>query len=593
MDKMKLLALTLFFLIVFLVDAEAKPIITIHSPLNQTYLNGTAKVNITLSETANITLELNGAKVKESNVSELNTYIYGNETFFLKVYAENENGSDTKNVTFTVKDGTHSVTINSCGILGTSTTYYLNQSITDYSGSCMRVRAENVTLDCMGHTIDGTKGSSTYGVDITANNTNFVLKNCTVRQFGYGVGWVDWGMWGGIDANGTVLDSVIEDNRRYGVTVATYDAHRFSIINTNFTGNDQDSIHLYDAYFKYVNIANCYADSLVTIRTQYSNITNNTFATDVSLGGSYFNFMNNTIENFKVEHVLGANNKYMYNKIYRLELRDGNATIYGNDISIYRLLTINYHDRWIIVKSNFTDGRQIYLSIGYPNQWFIYYNESGGVGLETSTNTSTTITRKLINWNQDLVEWNDSANNIQAYYILRNLMPNSEYRIYDNDAFVESKTTDQNGNLEFNITLSSEHAIKVVRSYIYVTFNYSHVNFGTLSQGTNNNTALNQENGIYNVTVNSSSEYEVLANGTDFISGSHSFAINNLRMGINESASNLSLSDSVELTGSETVIKSNIPKSITNNFHGFWLSIPPYQYATVYNSTITITYRVV
>lgn len=128
-------------------------------------------------------------------------------------------------------------------------------------------------------------------------------------------------------------------------------------------------------------------------------------------------------------------------------------------------------------------------------------------------------------------------------------------------------------------------------TYLIVTFNYSSVNFGSLSSNTSNNSAPNQTDGIYNVTVDTNNYYKVEALGTNFTDGgSNNFTISNLKMDLNSTAGNLAIGDAIILAETSQTINDNIPDSITANFHGFWLSIPEGQYATSYNSNITITY---
>jgi len=137
---------------------------------------------------------------------------------------------------------------------------------------------------------------------------------------------------------------------------------------------------------------------------------------------------------------------------------------------------------------------------------------------------------------------------------------------------------------EVNITAT-------VQGYIDVTFNYAEVNFGTLTAGTTNEEAPNQADGSYNCTVDTNTNYGVKAYGTDFSDGAgHTFAISNLKMDTNTTATNLALGDAVALSTSYVTIDTNIPYTETNSFHGFWLSIPSGQYAATYTATLTITY---
>ena len=129
-----------------------------------------------------------------------------------------------------------------------------------------------------------------------------------------------------------------------------------------------------------------------------------------------------------------------------------------------------------------------------------------------------------------------------------------------------------------------------VQKYISVTFNYSSVNFGTLTAGTSDQPAPDQTSGVYNVSIDTNYAYTVSASGTDFSDGgSHTFSISNLKLDTNDTASNLALGSAVTLSSSSQTIDS-YADTVTSNFHGYWLTIPSGQYATTYSSTVTITY---
>jgi hypothetical protein len=129
-----------------------------------------------------------------------------------------------------------------------------------------------------------------------------------------------------------------------------------------------------------------------------------------------------------------------------------------------------------------------------------------------------------------------------------------------------------------------------VQKYISVTFSYNTVDFGTLTSGTSDNPAHNQANGIYNVTVDTNYAYDVQAYGTDFSDGAgHSFSISNLKLDTNSTVDNLDVASAVALSSTAQTIDS-YDYTITQNYHGYWLSIPAGQYASSYSATVTINY---
>jgi hypothetical protein len=155
---------------------------------------------------------------------------------------------------------------------------------------------------------------------------------------------------------------------------------------------------------------------------------------------------------------------------------------------------------------------------------------------------------------------------------------------------INSSLTDNQIMAEYQTYNMSNYGIgaEQVYTYISVTFNYTSINFGTLSSPSANNSALNN----YNVTIDTNANYNVSASGTNFDDGSgHTFPIGNLRMWANNSAS-LSLDNSIALSSTPQLINTFTP-SDTTNYHGFWLSIPSSQFGGIYTSTATITYTTV
>jgi hypothetical protein len=129
-----------------------------------------------------------------------------------------------------------------------------------------------------------------------------------------------------------------------------------------------------------------------------------------------------------------------------------------------------------------------------------------------------------------------------------------------------------------------------VDKYITATFNYASVTYGSLTAGSSNNVAPNQADGVYNVSVDTNFGYTVSASGTQFSDGgSHNFNVNNLKMDSNSTAGNLAVGSATTLSGAPQVVDT-YAYTVTDNFHGFWLSVPAGQYATSYSSTVTVSY---
>ncbi|MEM7814673.1 MAG: hypothetical protein QXK48_03850, partial [Candidatus Aenigmatarchaeota archaeon] len=79
-----------------------------------------------------------------------------------------------------------------CAILSDSyANYYLTQDVIDSSATvCIDITANNITLDCQGHTIDGKDTSNTYGIRISRSSTqatNITIRNCIVTDWSSGI----------------------------------------------------------------------------------------------------------------------------------------------------------------------------------------------------------------------------------------------------------------------------------------------------------------------------------------------------------------------------------------------------------------------
>ena len=102
----------------------------------------------------------------------------GNSTVYFKFYYPANRGEEW-NLSFIA--GTYEwkidPTISGCSVITSSGTYTLNQSITDSSTSyCINISANDVILDCDGHTIDG-DGAADHAIH-SDGFKNITIKNC-------------------------------------------------------------------------------------------------------------------------------------------------------------------------------------------------------------------------------------------------------------------------------------------------------------------------------------------------------------------------------------------------------------------------------
>jgi len=98
-----------------------------------------------------------------------------------------------------------------CAVLDTpGETYYLTQDIINSTvDTCMNITADNVILDCQGHTIDGNGTSETYGIYAEAIS-NITIKNCKLTEWWMGILLID-------SHDNMIYSNVIQDNSFYGI----------------------------------------------------------------------------------------------------------------------------------------------------------------------------------------------------------------------------------------------------------------------------------------------------------------------------------------------------------------------------------------
>jgi parallel beta-helix repeat protein len=83
-------------------------------------------------------------------------------------------------------------------------TYYLTADIINSSAStCMLITADNVVLDCQGHTIDGVDAIGTVGINSWGYGKIATIKNCTVTDWFYAIQ---------LGSNNKIQNLVVESN---------------------------------------------------------------------------------------------------------------------------------------------------------------------------------------------------------------------------------------------------------------------------------------------------------------------------------------------------------------------------------------------
>jgi len=393
-------------------------------------------------------------------------------------------------------------------------TYYLTQDIIDSSATyCMWITANNVVLDCQGHTIDGTDASDSYGIYIDrfpAQNTNITVKNCIVTDW-------DYGIYLRYANNNTIINLTSNSNSRHGIVL--YSSNNNTIINPTSNSNSNYGIYLYSSsYNKIINSTsnsnsyfgiNLYSSSYNQIINSTSNSNsyygiylfsssnNNTIIDSTSISNyngillsssSYNQIINSTISNSNSHGIYldsssyntiinltsnsnsdcgivlsSSNNNTIINSIFNSNSYCGIALLYSssyNNItggSIALSLDCDYLLQTSITNyftdTNFTKARKIRFYDS--SSWFNYRNESNGIWIKNKVSAAARITRMLNSWEQTNITWTEQATStVTAEYNLTGLLPNTVYYV-QNSSGTYQIPTDSEGNLNFQTQLTT------------------------------------------------------------------------------------------------------------------------------------------
>jgi hypothetical protein len=243
-------------------------------------------------------------------------------------------------------------------------------------------------------------------------------------------------------------------------------------LNHNLDGNDgsgTSGVYLTGSNTKNNTIKNCnitdFAEGIYLNNLGTANCTMDNFTASSNVFGIRICFSSNS--NITNSHLFG-------NTVYGIAIGGGcfgttnsdniwtvNTSVHDNTNYDYYLNSESSSQAVHYFKNtNFTTSRKIAFDDNLA--WFSYNNRTDiELWLKTRVSAEATITRELINWNQSLMQWNDTET-VTAYYNVSGLLASTDYDLYNNSVKFDTKTTDAEGVLpQFSVDLSGEHEIKV------------------------------------------------------------------------------------------------------------------------------------
>jgi nitrous oxidase accessory protein NosD len=185
------------------------------------------------------------------------------------------------------------IDIPDCSVLDQpGATYYLTADIIDSEATiCMGFWADNVTLDCQGHTIDGAIVFTWENTGIWVNNENATIRNCVIT---------DW--WIGIYSlkSSNIIGCNVSKNDRNAGIILLSDNNK--VINTSANQN-YFGIKLFDSNFNVLsNITANSNDFGISLDNSNSNILSNITVTGGIRGVWLDSSNNNTLTNMDISY---------------------------------------------------------------------------------------------------------------------------------------------------------------------------------------------------------------------------------------------------------------------------------------------------
>lgn len=340
--------------------------------------------------------------------------------------------------------------------------YILNANISS-AGTCFIIGADNITLEGQRKTVNYSTANTGYGINDNGGYDNIIIKNLTLIQqsastnYSHGIYFKN--------VTNSRLDNIDIKTKAYSTSgIYLSGAYSNTFYNLNISTSNTVSYGSYmtssnSNYFSGFNITTSGNNSngIFMTSSNYNNYSNSNVLTSgntahgIYIKGNYNNFSNN---------IISGNGYGIYiDTVYSNTIRDG--SIMSKITYDYRLDNSNTTNNFI--NTNFTTRKIYYLD---NKSSFNYVNNS--ILLNTtqiiSPSSSLGITRKLINWNQTNVSWQETVSSSRRLnYGMSGLLANSNYRVWNGSIISYNLTTDINGNLPvFSINFTTAKVIKIL-----------------------------------------------------------------------------------------------------------------------------------
>ena len=348
--------------------------------------------------------------------------------------------------------------LSSCQTISSSGSYVLTQDIST-SGTCFTIAADNVILDCAGHSMTG--DGSGNGIDNTAGHGYVTVKNCIITGFNTGIYFT-------AASYGTISNNNATSNGNAGIYLE-YSSNYNTISNNNASSN-------YDGIY-------------VSSSCSDNTINDNTFASNSGRGIVLYSNSDNTV----------ANN-----------------TINSNDQGILLVFSSNN-----IINNNIASSNRDGIWLGYSSNNNTISNNNAssnnvGISLYSSSNNNTVANNTVNSNGGQGILIGSSSNNIISNNIASS---NGDKGIYlesgSNNNTIANNTL--NSNTGWGIYLGSSSSNTVSNNNASNSgYNGIALYYGSNYNNIANNTASSNSYGIYLISNSNNTVSNNTASSNNF-----------------------------------------------------------------------------
>ena len=326
-------------------------------------------------------------------------------------------------------------------------TYYLTADITNSPTSyCINISANDVTLDCQGHTIDG-DDSADYGIYIyrsSSQTTNITIKNCIITD------WDTANIYLYHANENKIIDTVSDSGPDDGIRIYGSSSNTLSNITAN--SNNYNGVYIYSSSSN--TLSNITANSN-NYNGIYLNSSSSNTLTDITANFNYngislYASSSNTFVDITTDfsnygiYLHSSSSNYL-----------ANLTAYSNNYGIYLNSSISNIFTNITTNLSRYDGIHLYSSsFNLFTNLTANSNNNSGVYLEVSS--SNTLSNITANFNYDGISFYSSSSNTLSNITANSNNYNGIYLNSSSSNTITHSTLQENLRYDFYIYAPSD-----------------------------------------------------------------------------------------------------------------------------------------